>query len=77
MQVKMEIIKGYIADLICSGMQDFEIDADGITDTIALGLIGKIKDILWNRAYTDFEVVEEIVSLFQAHNIDCGERHDF
>ena len=77
MDVKLELLKGYIADYIDSHMQNFDIDVDKITDTVAISILAKVKGIIGDENNSDFEVVEEIVRTLEANGIDCGGRHDF
>ena len=37
----------------------------------------KILDVIKQEKISDFDAVEEIVSVFEKHNIDSGFRHDF
>ena len=77
MDIKVEILKEYIAEYINNRIQDFKIDANDIADTAALHIISLIKDVITNDEYSDFDVVEEIVCIFESYGIDCGGRHDF
>ena len=77
MTIKTELIKSYIADVVCSQLMDFEIDENKIADTKATEILGEIQEILKNGEEDDFLIVEEIVSLFIRHNIDTGGCHDF
>lgn len=76
MDVKLELLKGYIADYIDSHMEDFDIDAAKIADTAAISILAKIKNIICDESYSDFDVVEEIVHILEVHGIYCGSRHD-
>jgi len=40
-------------------------------------LIQQIVEILSNNDFSDFECVEEMVSLLGKFGIECGNRHDF
>jgi hypothetical protein len=77
MQLKLELLKGAIFDAITSGLTYAEIDADEIADTTAINALSEIKEIINNEEKEDFEVVEEIVCVFEKYNIDIGGRHDF
>ena len=54
-----------------------EINADEIADTTAIKALSEIKEIIHDKEKEDFDVVEEIVCVFEKYNIDIGERHDF
>lgn len=77
MNIKTELLKNRIIDIIKSNMNDFEIDADEIADTEAIRILSEIQLIIMNESYSDFEIVEKIVSLFEENNIDYGTCHDF
>ena len=77
MNIKLELLKGYIFDYIDSHIQDFSVDADKIADTAALRILSDVKNYVCNDELSDFELVEEIVKLFEANGIYCGGRHDF
>ena len=78
MKIKTELIKGYIADMVCDSILDFEIGEDKITDTRAIKVLGEIQAVMYgDDKFSDFEMVEQIVSIFNKYNLDCGGCHDF
>ncbi|MBR4720842.1 MAG: hypothetical protein IK057_03665 [Clostridia bacterium] len=77
MHIKLELLKGAICDAITSGLTYTEIDADKIADTMAIDALSEIKEIIKDNTKSDFDVVEEIVRVFEKYNIDIGGRHDF
>lgn len=77
MTIKTEILKKHIADYIIFHINDFEINADEIVNTVAIEVLQQIQDIIKNGETTDFEKVENIVLLFEKHNIDSMPCHDF
>ena len=77
LNIKLEILKGYIWDIINSNLVDFEIDENNIASSVAIDVLSEIHDIIRNDDYTDFEAIEEIVCVFEKHKIDFGTRHDF
>ena len=77
MHLKLELLKGAIFDAITSGLTYAEIDADKIADTTAIKALGEIKEIITDEEKEDFDIVEEIVCIFEKYHIDFGERHDF
>ena len=76
MNIKTELIKGYIADVICDSKADFEIDENRIADTTATRALGEIQEVL-KSDIDDFEMIEEIVLIFEKYGIDAGNCHDF
>ena len=77
MNIKTELLKSYIYDYINNKIDDFVVDADGITNTIATDMLEEIQSIIKNENYTDFDVVEKIVCIFEKYGVDFGNRHDF
>jgi len=77
MNIKTELLKNYISDYINNRIEDFDLDADDITNTLAIDMLEEIQRIIKNEDFTDFEVVEEIVILFQNYGLDFGSRHNF
>lgn len=77
MNIKTELIKSYIAENICRGITDFDIDEDKVADTVAINALGEIQQVLRNDRLDDFEKIEEIVVIFEKYNLDAGVCHDF
>jgi hypothetical protein len=77
MNVKLELLRNYITDIINSKIEDFEIDASQIADTNAIHALNEIQKVIKDEDYSDFEAIEEIVCIFEKYNIDAGFRHDF
>ncbi len=77
MKIKTELLKAYISDIINNQIEDFEIDADKIANTVAIEILAKIQEIIKNDNYSDFEIVDEIVCVFEDYKIDFGNCHDF
>ena len=77
MNIKLELLKNEIAELVINRLDDLDIDADSIIETTAASVLAEIQGCIKNEKLSDFEVVEEIVSIFEKHNISSGSRHDF
>jgi hypothetical protein len=77
MNIKVELLKDCISDYINSKIEDFEIDASKIADTTATQMLSEIQKVIKNESFSDFEIVEEIVCIFEKYNIDFGCQHDF
>lgn len=77
MNIKLELIKSYINDFINYRIEDFEINASQIADSVALQMLSEIQNIIRDENYSDFETIEEIVFIFEKYKIDFGSRHDF
>ena len=77
MNIKLELLRKHISDFVKHQIEDFEIDASEIADTTAIQILSEIQNVIREENYSDFEVVEEIVCIFEKYNIDAGYRHDF
>ncbi len=77
MNIKLELLKRYIVDFINNNLENFEIDASKIADTVAINMLSEIQNIIRNENYSDFDAIEEIVCVFEKYKIDFGSRHDF
>ena len=75
--IKTELLKRFIMDFIDNRIDDFEIDADLVANTMAINILAEIQEIIKNKNYSDFKKVEEIVCLFEKNKIDSGSCHDF
>ena len=77
MKIKTELIKRYISDIICNNIFDFDIDENKIADTTAIKVLGEIQQVLCTNELDDFEMIEEIVLIFEKYNLNAGSCHDF
>ena len=76
MNIKLELLKGSIHDIIDSRLADVVINADEIADTTAIKALSEIQNILASDL-DDFETVEQIVCVFEKYNLNTGGCHDF
>ena len=77
MNIKLELLRNYVSDFINNRIEDFDVDASQIADSTAIQILAEIQKIIKNESYSDFDVVEEIVFLFEKYNISASPRHDF
>ena len=77
MNIKLELLKNSIHNIIDTRLNDIEIDVNEISQTTAIKALCEIQKILKNDSYSDFEVVDKIVDIFQKYNLDFGNQHDF
>ena len=77
MHLKLELLKGAIFEAITAGLSYAEIDADEIADTTAIKALSEIQQILSDEEKSDFDIVDEIVDVFEKYNLDFGGCHDF
>ncbi len=77
MNIKLELLREGISDLINQKIDQLEIDISKIADSTAKQLLSEIQKVIINENYSDFDAIEEIVRIFEKYNIDTGFRHDF
>ncbi len=78
MKIKTEILKGYIADIVCNQISDFEFDENMMLSLRATEILSEIQNILHSgNEQSDFEMIEQIISVFDKYHLDCGGCHDF
>ena len=77
MKMKLELLKNQISEFINDRIEDFEIDASEIANSVAIQMLAEIQKVIQNEDYSDFEAIEEIVCIFEKYNIDAGSCHDF
>lgn len=82
MNIKIELLKSEIADIIGEKLDTMRIDADKIADTTAIKALSEIQAVLArsNIVYgdlADYEIVEEIVNIFEKYELSAEGCHDF
>lgn len=77
MDIKLELISNEIVEIVRRRLENIEIDANQIAQTTAIAAINEIKQYIQNDEVSDFEVVEQIVLIFEKYHISTGSRHDF
>lgn len=77
MEIKLELIAGRVCDIVRSHMKNITIDSDEIANTTAISALAEIQQCLKDEELSDFDVVENIVLIFEKYHIDFIPRHDF
>ncbi len=77
MDIKFDLLKEAVSELIFEHIESISVDADKIADTTAIRALREIQSVLKNDALSDFEPIEEIVCIFETYHISAGARHDF
>ena len=77
MNIKLELLKNEISEFVTNRLDEIDIDADSIADTVAINALSEIRDVIQNDELSDFDAVEQIVCIFEKYNISAGVRHDF
>ena len=69
MNIKKELLRSGIADFIANNLDEFEIDENEITNTVAINMLAEIQRVIRNEDYSDFDAIEEIVCIFEKYNM--------
>lgn len=77
MDIKLELLSGFICDTIRENLDTLNINPKEIIDTQATKILGEIKDVICNDSLEDFEAIDKIVDIFSKYNIDSGSCHNF
>ena len=76
-KLSFELLADDIAELIKMRLRDIEVDAEPIIESKSVSALSEIQQVIQNDVLSDFEMVEEIVCIFEKYNIDAGGCHDF
>jgi len=77
MDISLELLSSTLADYIQEQLVMKNFNAKKIVDTKSTQILQEIQNILAKEELSDFEIVEEIVCIFEKHNISAGGCHDF
>lgn len=77
MDLRSELVVYAISDKIRSSIKEIKIDADETVKILAEEVLREIKQVIGDNKLSDFEVVENIVCIFEKYGISAGGRHDF
>lgn len=78
MDIKLELLSEVISETIYSAIKNMDINTDKMIDSKACKILDEIKNVIQDvNIENDFEIVEEIVCIFEKHGINAGSRHDF
>ena len=77
MNIKLELLRGEIHDIIDSRLEELNIDINKIAQTTAIKALSEIQEIISNQELSDFYALEEIVCVFEKYHLSFGGRHDF
>lgn len=78
MELLNEILVGILKrEGIHSSLQDLATITTEVLDSECCRALGRIKMILEDKSLTDFDCIEEIVSVFEELGSGCSFRHDY
>ena len=75
-KTQVDLVRRDVASFIASHLEEYVIDTDKIADTRATRMIEEIQQVLLNGK-DDYDIVEEIVCIFEENGISAGDCHDF
>ena len=76
MKIKVELLKGYIADTVASQVKDLEIDPNRIANTKAIMMLSEIQALLQNNTMSEEDCLIEIGKVFAENRLDAG-KYDY
>ena len=77
MSVSLDLLADGLCDFIKEELTFKKFDAKKAVNTKAVRILQEIQDVLACESKSDFEIVEEIVCIFERHGISAEGRHDF
>ena len=75
--IKLDLLKREISNLIANRLGELNIDADKIANTSAINALSEISCVIQNDKLSDFDAIEMIICILEKYNIQTGSRHDF
>lgn len=77
MEITLELIANEVYEFIKSTLLNKDININQIIQKPAVSALCEIQQCLKDDSLSDFDVVEEIVNIFEKYHISAGTRHDF
>ena len=77
MNVSLELLSSNLSDFILEELTLKKFNAKKLVDTKATQILQEIQNVLAKENLSDFELVEEIVCIFEKNNLSIGGCHDF
>ena len=72
MNIKLELIREYVASKVVHQIEDFEIDVNRIANTKAIRMLGEIQAILQNDKMNDAEMISARDEIFSDNKMTGG-----
>ena len=78
MDIRAELVSKELTNLIARTLnKHLEFNLNEIANTTAITVLSEVQKVIQNTELSDFEMVEEIVCIFEDYNLDFGGTHDF
>ena len=72
MNLKLELIRERVADMVSRQIEDFDIDLNRIANTKAITMLGEIHAVLQNKNLEDYQMIESISNIFNENGVTGG-----
>lgn len=69
MNLKLELVRERISDLVIHQIEDFDIDLNRIANTKAIAMLGEIQAVMQNENLECQEIVQGIAKIFEDNHI--------
>lgn len=77
MDLSLELLSSCLADYIQEQLEMKDFNAKKLVDTKAAQILQEIQNVLEKEDLSDFQIVEEIVCIFEKNKLSAGGCHDF
>ena len=77
MDIRLQLIARAVGEMVEKRLDYLTVDADSIAKTTAMKIVEEIQDVLFQDELSDFDMVENIVVIFEKYHISAGATHDF
>lgn len=77
MDLSLELLSSCLADYIQEELTLKNFNAKKLVDTKATQILKEIQIVLAKEDLSDFQIVEEIVCIFEKNKLSAGGCHDF
>ena len=69
MNLKIDLIRERVADMVAGQIHDLDIDLNRIANTKAIAMLGEIQAILQNKELENYQMIDEIESVFLENKV--------
>ena len=69
MNLKIDLIRERVADMVAGQIHDLDIDLNRIANTKAIAMLGEIQAILQNKELENYQMIDEIENVFLENKV--------
>ncbi len=69
MNLKIDLIRERVADMVAGQIHDLDIDLNRIANTKAIAMLGEIQAILQNKELENYQMIDEIENIFLENKV--------